>query len=103
MPMTKNIKNEETKFAFTLKTIITTVLSIISFCLALGYAVGCKKTSIDHDVAVLKLNQEHQVEISLIKEKEMQLRLEIASLKNNSVENISSIIKLMKNNYEKDN
>jgi uncharacterized membrane protein YraQ (UPF0718 family) len=98
-----NIKDEETKFAFTLKTIVISILSIISVCCTGGYAVGyCKKT-IESELAILRLNQEHQAEIALIKEKENQLRLEVASLKNNSVENFSSIIKLIKNNDEKDN
>lgn len=98
-----NIKNEETKFAFTLKTIAISLLSIVSVCCTGGYAVGYYKASIESELTILKLNQEHQVEISLIKEKENLLRLEVASLKNNSVENICSIIKSIKNNDEKNN
>ncbi len=101
--MVKNvIKNEDTKFAFALKTIVISILSIISTCCIGGYAVGYYKSSIDHDLEKLRLQQNHQEEISLMKEEQIKLRMEIASLKNNSVENLSSIIKLIKNN-EKNN
>ncbi len=98
-----SIRNEETKFAFTLRTIVLSVLSTVSVCCAGGYTVGYYKAKIESEITFLKLNQEHQSEIALIKEKENQLRLEVASLKNNSVENISSIIKLIMSNEEKDN
>ena len=100
--MTKrDVKNENTKIELTLKSIILYTLSIISFFAGGGYAVGYYKASLDAELKILKLNQEHQKEVATLKEEENKLRIEFASSKNKSLEDFISIIKYMKN--EKNN
>lgn len=100
--MTKqNLKNENAKITLTLKDIVIYALSLISFLGGGGYTIGYYKASLDAELKILKLNQEHQKEIATLKEKENQLRIEYASSKNKSFEDFISIIKYIKN--EKNN
>lgn len=96
----QNTKDENTKIVLSLKNIIIYVFGIISTCASIGYTIGYYKASLDAELKVIKLNLEHQHEISELKEIENQLRIEIASYKNKSVEDAISIIKYIKKNEE---
>ena len=86
----------------TIKSLIYYLVSIVSFLLTGGYMVGYYKASLDFELRIIKINQEHQQEIARLKEAESRLRIELASYKNKTLEDFISIIKYI-NKDEKNN
>ena len=98
----QNVKNENTKISITIKSLICCVVSIVPSLAAGGYMVGYYKASLDSELRIIKLNQEHQQEIATLKETESRLRIELASYKNKTLEDLISVIKYI-NKDEKNN